>query len=191
MRCTIVVLLMLLLSPALAAEPYDRSLYRHWIDANGDCQDTREEVLIAERLVVAQLEERGWTVISALWIDPYTGTVMTDRQQIDIDHLVPLGEAHASGADIWDEERRQAYANDRGEPDSLVAVLAGANRSKGDRDPAHWMPPNRAFWCDYIERWMRVKLRWQLSLDEAEGAAVKRGRAECAKYRVGDSLGGR
>src|SRR3954464_12987139 len=54
------------------ASTYDRALFRHWIDANGDCQDTRAEVLAAEsRVTVRYTSASNCTVLSGQWISPY------------------------------------------------------------------------------------------------------------------------
>jgi hypothetical protein len=54
----------------------------------------------------------------------------------------------------------------------LIAVDASANRSKGDRDPADWLPPNEAFRCAYMLAWTAVKRTWKLSMDQAEADAI-------------------
>ncbi|WP_246152218.1 HNH endonuclease family protein [Roseospira navarrensis] len=150
------------------AQPYDRALYDHWIDADGDCRDTRQEVLIRDSLSPVRLNDRGCRVIAGRWIDPYSGAVFTDPSRLDIDHLVPLAEAHRSGADTWTEGRRRAYANDLSSPLTLVATGASANRSKADGDPLSWLPwpPDR--WCAYTAAFVAVKARWGLSQDRLE-----------------------
>jgi len=148
---------------------YEREDYLpRWADADGDCQNTRQEVLIAESRVAVTLDNRGCRVISGRWHDPYTGRVFTDPRKLDIDHLVPLKEAHDSGAALWQPTRKQAYANDLSHPGTLIAVYNSANRAKGPRDPASWLPPNTAYRCDYVRTWMQVKDHWSLVMDQTE-----------------------
>ena len=79
--------------------PYSRDLYEHWIDADRDCQNTRQEVLIAESLIPVMLDAQGCRVASGLWFDSFTGQEFTDPSGLHIDHMVPLAEAHRSGSD--------------------------------------------------------------------------------------------
>ena len=79
----------------------------------------------------------------------------------------------------WDPERRQAFANDMSIPESLIAVSASSNRSKGARDPAEWLPPRQEFHCQYVDAWTEVKKLWNLSMDQAEYDAITEVRANC------------
>ena len=54
----------------------------------------------------------------------------------------------------------------------LVAVTDNVNQSKGDRDPAAWMPPLAGVECRYASDWVVVKYRWDLSIDTAERDAL-------------------
>ena len=143
---------------------YNRAEWDSWIDADGDCQDTRQEVLIEESLIAVTLDTRGCRVIAGLWRDEYTSLVYVDPADLDIDHRVPLANAHRSGGWSWSESRKRAYANDLTDPDHLIAVSASANRSKGDRGPEAWKPPLRQGWCHYATTWLAVKQRWMLSI---------------------------
>ena len=162
-------------STALATTgvPYDRSLYGGWIDADGDCQDTRQEVLIQESQVPVVLDADGCKVGSGQWYDPLTGKTFTNPRRLDIDHFVPLAEVHRSGGHSWPSARRKSYANDLGDPLTLIAVSASANRSKSDKDPAKWLPPNAAFHCEYVKIWVLLKEQWGLEMDAAEAAKVE------------------
>lgn len=166
------------------ADTYERRLYRHWVDLDGDGLDTRQEVLKAESLIDTLIV--AGKIRSGLWVCKYTGAIIRRPHTMDADHIVPLKEAHRSGAHAWGAERRKAFANDM---ENLIAVCAGPNRSKGDKDPASWMPPNRAYWCAYLARWVAVKVKWGLALDPEEYRAVRAGNAVCARFKNADSLG--
>ena len=170
--------------PVEPALPYDRSLYGGWADDDGDCQDTRQEVLIAESLVPVALDGTGCRVIAGEWLDPYTGSTFTDPGDLDVDHFIPLAEAHRSGAATWDSARRRAFANNLRHPAALIAVSARANRSKGDRDPAGWLPPNEAYHCRYAQDWVAQKAAWQLSMDAVERRAVAELLGDCSSDTV-------
>jgi Protein of unknown function (DUF1524) len=159
--------------PESAASTFERRFFRHWVDADADGCDTREEVLIAEALQEATTDPSDCSVESGEWLSLYDGLTITDASDLDIDHVVALGEAWRSGADAWDSERRRAYANDRDESMALIAVTAATNRSKGDKDPARWRPPDVTSWCAYATMWIAVKVRWELSADPNEIEALQ------------------
>jgi hypothetical protein len=154
--------------------PYDRKVWRHWVDEDRDCQNARHEVLIAESTTpVGFKTAKNCRVVSGNWLGAYSGKVFTDASQLDIDHLVPLKEAHESGGHAWDAYKRRDYANDLSDPNTLIAVDRGLNRQKGASDPAEWLPPNKAYQAEYASAWVAVKLRWGLTANAAEIAVLR------------------
>ena len=151
---------------------YDRDLFKHWTDEDGDGCDTRREVLLAEA-VVAPTQASRCSLSDGEWISRYDGlTEQGSGTGFDVDHLVPLAEAWESGAHGWTADRREQYANDLGYEHSLVAVSARSNRSKGARDPATWLPPHTDQHCWYAAAWVHVKTRWSLTVDTVETDTV-------------------
>ena len=160
--------------PAPNRPAYDRSEWRHWTDADGDCQNARHEVLLAESTApVTYRTGRQCQVVTGQWVALYTGGTVTSAGSLDVDHLVPLKHAHDAGGWQWDAARKRAYANDLRHADHLIAVTASANRAKGARGPAEWKPSNQASWCRYARSWITVKLNWGLTSTAAEHTALR------------------
>jgi hypothetical protein len=99
---------------------YSRDLFPHWIDADGDGCNTRNEVLIAEATTAPSIGS-SCTLSGGRWYSYYNNTSYTVTSDLDIDHMVPLAEAWDSGARNWTTARRQAFANDLGDGRSLAA----------------------------------------------------------------------
>lgn len=130
-------------------------------------------MLIEESLIAPTLDPRGCRVVTGRWRDEYTGAFYTNPADLDIDHRVPLANAHRSGGWAWDQLRRRAYANELVDPEHLVAVRSTENRSKGDRGPEEWRPPLRESWCHYATAWRAIKQRWILTLAVEEERALR------------------
>jgi hypothetical protein len=179
-------------SPALAAlgllavkgrapmTGYDRDRFgQAWLDADRNGCDTRNDIL-GEHLHAVTLESNGCVVGAGSYEDPYTGSRIDYWQGhgalIDIDHVVSLGNAWATGAFGWPIKKRAAFAND---PLNLLPTDAGANRQKGDGDAATWLPPNTSYRCEYVSRQVAVKAKYDLWVTPPEKAAIQRVLAPC------------
>jgi hypothetical protein len=156
---------------------YDRDLFNHWVDADGDGCDTRKEVLISEADDAPSVGS-GCALSGGRWFSYYDGASQTDDGALDIDHMVPLAEAWQSGAWSWTTSRRQTYANDLGGPE-LWAVTDNVNQSKSDQDPATWQPALTSFRCTYARAWIQVKWYYALTVDTAEKSALTSMLATC------------
>lgn len=157
---------------------YDRDLFADWYDADRNGCNTRKEVLIAESLDPVQIGS-GCTITGGRWFSIYDNVETTDSSKFDIDHMVPLSEAWGSGAWNWNADQRKHFANDLDQPFFLIAVTASSNRSKSDRDPAEWMPPNSGYHCEYVRVWIEIKRAWDLSVDQAEHNYLAQKLASC------------
>ena len=162
---------------------YSRDKFTLWTDDDGDGCNTRYEVLIAEATTKPSVGP-GCTLSGGRWHSYYDNTNWTAPADLDIDHLVPLAEAWDSGARNWTSTQRRTYANDLGDPRDLVAVTDNVNQSKGDRDPAEWMPSYSGATCRYVAEWVAVKIRWRLSVNTAEKNALTTLAAGCTNVTI-------
>lgn len=156
---------------------YDRKSWKHWIDADRDCQNTRAEVLINYSLDSVTFRRTGCTVAFGRWHDPYTGQTFTLASDIDIDHIVPLAHAHQHGGASWSSYRKQEFANDY---ENLLPVEDNANQAKGSKAPHEWMPSNTAYHCTYIEKWTYIKDKYGLAYSNPEQRQINQVLSRCS-----------
>ncbi|PIQ60159.1 MAG: HNH endonuclease [Bdellovibrio sp. CG12_big_fil_rev_8_21_14_0_65_39_13] len=157
---------LILICAMASAGDYNRRAFKHWIDSDHDCQNTRQEVLIARSKVsVTFTKKKNCTVADGKWADFYFNEELTNAGDVDIDHVVPLKHAWLTGAENWTKMKRTEFANDM---DNLVITNKKYNRQKGAKTVLEWMPINRNYACKYFERWFLVKNKYQLSISDEE-----------------------
>jgi hypothetical protein len=144
---------------------YDRGAFNHWNDTNGDCVNTRHELLMSSSTSTVDTGRNKCTATRGRWLDPYSGKIFYNAIDLDIDHVVPLHFAWMRGAYTWTDAQREAFANDAR---NLFAVQKELNREKGAMGPLEWLPPNTAFQCEYVTRFMRIAILYKLEFDDHE-----------------------
>ena len=153
-------------------DTYDRDEWDHWIDDDRDCENARAEVLIAESRQAVTYRSNGCTVDTGLWVGPWGGRTFTQASQVDIDHHVPLFNAHISGGHAWSRSQKRTYANDLALASALQATESGVNRTKSADAPDEWKPPVQASWCRYAQDWIEVKHKYSLLVTQTEKSAL-------------------
>lgn len=158
---------------------YNRKDWPHWIDDDGDCQNTRHELLIGTSAKPLQFgSQKQCSVLAGEWYDPYSGETFLDSKALDLDHIVPLKFAHGHGGDKWARERKREFANDR---ENLILVKASLNRQKGAKGLTQWLPPNHQYRCEYIAKFNAVMNKYDLSFIPSEKRIVDKMVAACTK----------
>ena len=149
---------------------YKRSYFGGWADIDGDCQNTRHELLQELSTSIMSFTENTCRVLTGKWLDPYTGRTFRNSAEVDIDHMVPLYWAWQHGAYDWDRDKRVRFAND---PRNLFAVQKSVNREKSAKGPLKWLPPKTAFRCNYIIRFERILKIYDLRMSNDEQNGFK------------------
>lgn len=162
---------------------YDRSAFGEaWLDADSNGCDTRNDILRRDVKDPTFTAGSLCLVASGTLADPYTGKDIAFKRgkdssaAVQIDHVVALGNAWQSGAQLLTPVQRQSLAND---PLNLLAVDGPANQDKSDGDAATWLPPAKNVRCHYVARQVSVKAAYTLWVTPAEKEAMQRVLGKC------------
>ena len=68
--------------PGSNVPDYDRDRFAGWLDTDGDCVNTRHEIL-QEEAAGFSMNAEGCAVASGQWFDPYTNRAFTDPRDLD------------------------------------------------------------------------------------------------------------
>lgn len=139
--------------------------------------DTRNDILRRDldNLVIKD-GTHDCVALSGTLQDPYSGQAIEFQRgaetsdAVQIDHVVALADAWQKGAQQWSPEQRRNFGND---PRNLLAVDGPLNQQKGAGDAATWLPPNKAFRCEYAQRIVEVKAAYGVWVTDAEKQTLR------------------
>ncbi len=119
--------------------------------------------------------------------DPYTDTTINlvrgpaTSSDVQIDHVVSLGNAWITGARNLTQDQRVELAND---PLNLLAVDGPTNQAKSDKPASEWLPPNVGLRCEFVAIQIAVKAKYELWVTAPEKTAMTEVLADCEGQEV-------
>ena len=162
------------------------TLFGGWANSPQLCGDATMRDQILQRDLTDTTLDKRCRVTTGQFTDPYTGQHMTFKRGkdtsslIQIDHVVAVYDAYASGMWNRSQQERETYAND---PDVLLASQGKANmvkseginlNAKGGRKgwthstPSIWLPDNTGYQCDYMAKRVHIKHKYNLTMSAWE-----------------------
>jgi len=145
-------------------------------DFDGDCQSTRQELLVlTSRVPVSFTNPRNCVVRLGEWLDEYTGEIFTVAAQMDVDHIIPRLYAHTHGGDRWQPQQKLQFSND---PMNMMMVGRREIRRKRDRGPDRYLP-REEFQCEYVRLWEAIAEKYDLQLGASDRSEIGRVLRDC------------
>ena len=165
---------------------YSREMFADGWEYSFGC-DTRNRILRRDLVQYSYRSDSACIIELGVLEDPYTGQTINFQRgvrtslEVQIDHVVALSDAWQKGAQQLSALERRLFYND---PLNLLAVSGRANSQKSDSDAASWLPPNKAFRCDFVARQLAVKLKYRLWATQAEHESIARILQQCPKQAL-------
>ena len=174
-------------TPVLAVETANADIpefnpddWVRWVDMDGDCRDTRQEILVRDNEnpdLLIFTDEQRCVVLAGLWGSRYVSGYGGYRPDwTTVAHMVPLENAHRSGGWKWDSVTKMKYANSLAD---LYLTNWHPNQGRDNNGPENWRPYEERYWCDYARDWIDTKRRWNLTATAEEVRALHEMLATC------------
>ena len=162
---------------------YEREDWKHWSTAskftndvapNSSSINTRHNELYRESLIDITLSDSRRSVVAGEWQLVYTEGTTTNPQDLDAEHVVPLGNANCIMYSMglnFDSDTREQLAND---VDLVFMAEKGENRARGAASWADspygdgWFPSNPASHCGWISLQLQMRDKYGLGVTPDE-----------------------
>ncbi len=169
MKILFILVLFISLSTPLFAK-YQRADWEHWIDEDQNCLNTRAELLKARSKTQVTMRKKGCTVDRGEWEDYYTGRIHTVASFVEVDHIVPIYEAHKSGGKDWTASKKKEFANDL---ENLAITAKKLNRNKSAKIITQFKADSPERNKRYICTYFKIKSKYSLKFTEKEMTLIK------------------